>query len=197
LDLLFLLLGLPALAAVVAPFAFGVSPAQVFLQSPRAFDWTHWDPSMTIVLAAVPFLPPVLAWILRLRSVLWGPATRTERRVGYAAASAGAAAVAALAALGVAEWTTLEWKDRGCCLAAMLVLAAGAALLALLWSRGAGPDARLRVALFAPYVANGLLVLVGFLDDRQLGWYLTAVSAAAAVAELALLTVRKPAAPAL
>ena len=197
LDLPFLLLGLPALAAVIAPFTYGVSPAEVMLRAPREFDWTSWDPSMAILLVAVPFLTPVFACVLRFRSMLWGWTTRAERAVGYAAASVGAAAVAGLLAAAAVQWATVEWKERAYYGAALLVLAAGATLMAVLWRRNAHPEVRVRAALLTPYLANCAVVLIAFVDDPEVGWYLTAVSAAAALAELVLVAVRNPARPAL
>ena len=195
LDLPFLLLGLPALAAVVAPFTFNVSPAHAIVESRGAFDWTRWDPGMTILLVAVPFLPPVLAWALRLRSVLRGSATRAERGIGYGVAFAAAAAVGVVLVAAAAELPTLQWSERAYFGAALLILTAGVALLALLSRRHAHADLRVRVALLAPYLANCAIVLAAFFDDRQLGWYLTAVSAAAALAELVLLTLKNSARP--
>ena len=194
-DVPFLVLGLPALAAVVAPFTYNVSPAQAIRELPVLLHWTRWDPTMSILLVAVPFLPPVWAWIMRLRSILGGRATRPERVVGYAVACVGFVAVGALLAAAAAHLPELGRYELAYFVGALLVLAAGTALLALLWRRQAHADLRVRAALLVPYLANSAVVLAAFADDRQLGWYLTAVSASAALSELVLMTGRSPARP--
>jgi hypothetical protein len=194
-DVPFLLLGLPALAAVVVPFTYNVSPAQAMRELPLLLNWTRWDPTMSILLVAVPFLPPVWAWIMRLRSMLGGRATRPERVVGYVVAFVGFVAVGALLAAAAAHLSELARYELAYFGAAVLVLVAGTGLLAWLWRRNAHANLRVRAALLVPYLANSAVVLAAFADDRQLGWYLTAVSAPAALAELVLLSLRNRARP--
>jgi hypothetical protein len=182
-DVLFLILGLPALVAVFAPFTFGVSPARVFVEF-RRFAWNRWEPEMAILLLAIPFVLPAAAWVLRLRAVVRGPATRAERAIGLLVASLGAATVATLLAITGVDPDEWSWETLVTLGPAAFVLCGGAALLAVLWRRRAAPDLRVRVALHAPYVANSAIALVAFWDERQSGWYLTAFAAAAALTEL-------------
>ena len=194
LDLLLLLLGAPGLAAVFAPFTHGVSPASALLDSYRELSSRSWDPAMAITLVCLPFLLPFAAWGLRLRWILWGPATRVECRLALVAALLGAAALTTLVGVAAAEPGGLRPLERFTYGAAAALLLAGAGLLALLWRRGEARDLRVRVALMVPYVANSVITLVAFVDDREIGWYLTLVSGIAALAELVLLAVRRQAA---
>jgi hypothetical protein len=186
-DWLFFLLGLPALVALFVPFTFGVSPASVLHEMPKAFAWTRWEPDTTIVMMTLPLFLPVSLSVLRLRLLLWGDATRGERWVCYALAAAGAAAVVALLGVAVAHRAEMDWRDRGVFAAAGIVLTAGAIAMALIMRRAGDRDARALAAMLVPYIADCAICLIAFRDDAQLGWYLTAVSAPAAVAEIVLL----------
>jgi hypothetical protein len=191
-DWLFLLLGLPALVALFVPFTFGVSPVQVVRESPGTFPWTRWEPEMAIVLVTLPLFLPVAASALRLRMIVSGREMRGERWASYAAAAIGAAAVLALLAAAVAQWWDMAVPERWMFGAGAAVLAGGAVAVLALRRRGARRDVRALATMLVPYAADCTICLIAFREEAQLGWYLTAVSAAAALAEVVVLTVRAP-----
>ena len=189
-DWLFLLLGVPALVALFVPFTFGVSPLHVLRQTPGMLPWTRWEPEMAIVLVTLPLFLPVAASALRVRMMVSGREMRGERWACYAAAAVGAAAVVALLAMAAAQWGELTGGDRWVFGTGGAVLAGGAGAVFVLRRRGARRDVRALVTMLVPYAADCAICLIAFREDPQLGWYLTAISAAAAVAEIAVLTAR-------
>src|SRR5688572_6570267 len=112
LDVIFLLLGLPALVATVVSFTHGISPATVVVAAVREFTWREQAPEKTILLLALPFFLPALAWVLRLRTIVWGAAKQIERRAGYAAAAIGVALVLGVLWIAAAEYKGLTVRER-------------------------------------------------------------------------------------
>ena len=186
LDLAFLVLGLPALVATAVPFCYGVSPVRVLVAAVREFTWSQWAPEITILLLSLPFFLPALAWVLRLRTVVWGAVTPVERRAAYAVAVVGMALVLGVLGIAAADYKQLAVRERWMFVFAAMALAGGSAAFVIHRRSGGAPDASLLVALLTPYAANSVICLLAFEDSREIGWYLTVVSVGAVAVELFL-----------
>ena len=116
--------------------------------------------------------------------IIWGTTTRRERLLGWAAAGIGASAVVAVVGLFVTQWKETRVPERWACALAVLVLGGTGFGVTIARRRGVPAADVLMAALLAPYVAGSAICLRGFVEDAQLGWHLTAVSATGGLVEL-------------
>ena len=180
---------LPGLVVPFVPFACDQTPAIIVVWVP--LEWLRGEPLSDILgiwLLSLPFLLalPILLW--KLRSLLRpGVPSPSERVAGLALGAAAAAAVAGW--MGMLWWSSLSDRDAAE-LVTLAVTTGGLLLVVGLFVRltlGGRPDdrrAQVSVALLGPYVMTAAFCLFVWRDDAQVGWYLTLLPAAAALAEL-------------
>lgn len=188
-----LVLFLPAtIAGAVAPFlpfTWGAAPYDIVL----AFgQWVNRPSSpfdAILYLFTLPFLLPILLLPYRVRVLLVGPASRVERGLAYCVAAV--FTVSVMTCLWLMARASTLWDEYAATGLGIALMCAGALLFLRVFLRGRGGDRAAIAALLVPYVANGAMVLFGFSSDRQVGWYVTAAAAGAALAELIFLASRK------
>jgi hypothetical protein len=181
-----LLAMLPALVVPFVPFACDAVPAVVALQAPA--EW--WDDQSVDVSGASVWLSSLPLVLLPLPVVLWklrrvshtGPASAGLRVTLLTVGAVAAAAVAGVVVLLAPSAS--GWGEVALLAAEGGTLLAAGAIFIRLGRTGDDPDARLSVALLGPYAANVVFLLVLFVEEARLGWYLSLAPAAAALAEL-------------
>jgi len=194
-----LVLSLPAAVVPFVPFCWSISP----LKAVQEVGSLHWNDLMIPFLAITFFLglPIVAAQAFRLLGISLNRSWRWATWLGFSVASATTTAIS----LPLINSELREHVDGSLIGAsvglAALTLIATALVLARRWSRHPAAPTGLPASLVLafPYTGNALICLVGFFDDRQIGWWLTVVAlfglALDLIAAVRAQTAQAPAAP--
>lgn len=182
------MLALPSVVVPFVPFACNATPVGAVHEWVTASDRWDRDAIMLTALATGLILPLfILFW--RLRSFLRRPLGSTELVIAQTVAAVmGAGFLLALGFIVTASGLDAsDWVSVG--------------LSALWFAFGACACWRLRrqpraysfslMALLVPYGATTIICLIAFFTDRKVGWYLTAVSGPAALAETITLFIQQ------
>jgi len=173
LQLVAFVLSLPAAVVPFVPFCWGVSP----LKAVQEIDSMHWN-DLGIPLLGITFflgLPIVAAQAFRLLEVPFHRGLRCATWLGFSVAGAATATVS----VQIINHALRERADGSVVGAsvglAALFLIATALVLARRWFRDPAAPTVLPASLVLafPYAGNALICLIAFVDDRQIGWWLT------------------------
>lgn len=191
LNLILLLLTLPAAAAPVVRFCYGISPAWVILEFIRLIHQRNFDSSLWLGLLAVPFLTGsvTVAWQIRLLASTYVPAL--EHLVLRSLAVTSAIMSLGFVTSGYAL-NNLGWRLDEVLISAtgLGITTAGAGVVVwLLNTRASGVSITLTMLLTA-YLTNSGMVLQGFTDTSAPGWWMVLVSSAGMLAQIALIVTR-------
>jgi len=199
LQLVAFVLSLPAAVVPFVPFCWGVSP----LKAVQEIDSMHWN-DLGIPLLGITFflgLPIVAAQGFRLLEVPFHRGLRCATWLGFSVAGA-ATATLSVQIINHALRERADGSVVGASVGlAALFLIATALVLARRWSRDTTVPTILPASLVLafPYAGNALICLTAFVDDRQIGWWLTVVAlfglALDLIAAVRAQTAQAPAAP--
>jgi hypothetical protein len=186
LDLLFFVLSLPALAIPFLNFTYGTSPLEAAEEF--SFDFSRWLGELPLL--GLSFFIGLVVVIWKLRQLL-GPPRRWELWVMLATVLIMALPHGAVLVLLLKEMFRYGNWPSGILNWSILILGAGIPIVAMLvaWRlRTRQRFARaLEVLAMWPFLANGYMCLLGFHEDRQVGYWLTLWIAVLWIIELAAL----------
>jgi len=191
LNLVMLLVTLPAAAAPVVRFCYGISPAWVILEFARLIYQRQFDSSLLLVLLAVPFLTGsvIVAWQIRLLASTAVSALEhlVLRSIAVASVTMSVGFLTAGYALNNLGWRLDELLISATGLG---ITAAGAVIVRWLLRTGASGVSVTLSMLLTGYLTNSGMVLQGFTDFSAPGWWMVLVSSAGTLAQLAMIVTR-------
>ncbi len=181
------LAAVPAAASAFVTFTLGYSPVGFLLEFAQQIASVRIIQDVILVLLALPFLLGVvlLAWHVRL--LVRPPATRVEKWLCLSLAMLSAAGTVALGFVVLPELDhDNDLRTIVAIWLALLTVAVAASLLAYFVRTRGGAELPVTHAIGAAYLANAVVCLVAFYDDRQAGWYVTLVACGVMVAGVVL-----------
>ena len=166
-------LGIPA---IFLPFAYGYSPWDAIL------DEGFWR-------LGLPFFLSPFATAGSLRWIISGAPSRPERVFGYVLSAV--AATATLLFYLVSDWPSdgQEWLGW---LMPLAILGLGVYFLVRGWGRPPFKEFNSVMTVELAYLANGVLCLVGFFGDWQVGAYCVLVAGSMFTLQIALILAQGP-----
>ena len=178
-----LFVGLAGVAGVTpwVGFAHEVSPWDVVWAMLRGENFMDlWG----FLMLAAPFFVGVVRVLWTLRLAIGGRARFGER------AGAWVMGVGSLCMTGymviflmLPDTSSGDWQ-MWCAAASLGMMVSGGALAWWLWWRGRAAEVVATVPLYTAYLANAVVCMVAFVDQRSVGWWLTGVACGGLVAEL-------------
>jgi hypothetical protein len=186
--LILVIAAIPAAITPFMPFTLGTAPANVFYRLAKQ-PLTQWsfDMDLRIGLLAAPFVLGILILLLQLRLLVAGRITIPEKIIAMSLGFF--CALMTLTFVGTAlfdqagSFNSISAEDWAILFIGPVVISVGWLATWRLARRHAKSEIIASGWLYTAYLANAGLCLAVFRDNRDPGWYITAVASLAMIVE--------------